>query len=76
MSTSKKAKSKFVNFMKAHVVGPLTTSVGAVVAAVAASGKDADPKEVALVFVGAILGTLFHKEVIVRFGGEADTEEA
>ncbi len=63
---------KVLNFLKEHVAGPLMTAGGAVVAAVSASGKDAEPKEVALVFVGALLGAVLHKEVIVKFAPVED----
>ena len=64
------AKNKFVSGLKKYVIGPVMVAVGAAVATVSASGADIDPKAAGLAFLGALLGAILHKEVIVRFTGE------
>ena len=62
--------SKFVSFVKAHVVGPMTVAASAALAPIMANGGAFDLKATAIVFVGALLGAILHKQVIVRVVGE------
>lgn len=61
--------SNVASVLKKYVLGPVVTSVGATVAAATAGGA-MDAKAMCLVFVGAFLGAVLHKEVVVRFVGE------
>lgn len=64
--------SKFVSFVKAHVVGPVTVAVTAALAPVVAGGSLSalDYKAIGLTFAGALVGAIFHKQVIVKVVGE------
>jgi len=64
--------NKFVSFVKAHVVGPVTVAASAALAPLVVGGSLSaiDYKAVGLAFVGALVGAVLHKKVIVKVVGE------